>query len=465
MNDIPSRKIKTGSDPRTLPDYAALRDELSKLSHPARPDVNWRYAEKLCLSLFEQNGVELQTVAWYTLARTQLAGLFGLNEGLAILEALISHQWGVLWPQPVHARMEILSGLSQRIQQLMRTLPLNYSDLSQLYRAEQQLASLGAILQRLELKHLSQFDTLRTLMHNSAVRLENSDGVSGSGAVIQPGIVLSAATMNDSEISSEAHSGIPITEKDAPASPVKWVYVTQPENQPNVEVLAAVPAPAKAKKWHFFAAGMCSMLMISAATVWGWHVLHRPDPLQTRFAASLAPLPAILTPEQLDMLRQQSPLPQTVIAQTQQQLARLDKLPPGWNIAYSRQLLEQAQALWPEQAKPLVQQWQRQLNAASIPTENLNGWHQGMTKLQQLSDRLSGLDEQKGKYMTVSELKSVVFSTMQSFNQTIPAEEQLRALSGNPAGEPLPVAAKAQLEMHLKQLGGHYAALKQRSPE
>ncbi|WP_329906295.1 VasL domain-containing protein [Serratia quinivorans] len=458
MNDIPSRKIKTGNDPRTLPDYAALRDELSKLSHPARPDVNWRYAEKLCLSLFEQNGVELQTAAWYTLARTQLAGLFGLNEGLSILEALISHQWGALWPQPVHARMEILSGLSQRIQQLMRTLPLNYSDLSQLYLAEQQLASLGVILQRLELKHLSQFDTLRTLMHNSAVRLENSDGASGSDVVIQPGIVLPAATMNDSGISSAAHSAIPVAEKDAPASPVKWVYVTQPEHQANVEVLAAVPVPAK--KWYFFAAGMCSMLVISAATVWGWHVLHRSNPLQTQFTASLAPLPATLTPEQLDRLRQQSPLPQTGIAQTQQQLARLDQLPPDWNIAYSRQLVEQAQALWPEQAKPLVQQWQRQLNAAGIPTENLNGWHQGMTKLQQLSDRLSGLDEQKGKYMTVSELKSVVFSTMQSFNQSIPAEEQLRALSANPVGEPLPVAGRAQLEVHLKQLTARYAEIK-----
>ena len=96
-------QLKTGGDPRTLPDYAALRDEIGKLAHPARPDVNWRYAEKLCLSLFEQNGVELQTAAWYTLARTHLAGLFGLNEGLSILEALISHQWGGLWPQAVHA--------------------------------------------------------------------------------------------------------------------------------------------------------------------------------------------------------------------------------------------------------------------------------------------------------------------------------------------------------------------------
>ena len=74
MNDSIPRKIKTGGDPRTLPDYVALRDELNKLTHPARPDVDWHYVENRCLSLFEQNGVELQTAAWYTLARTQLAG-------------------------------------------------------------------------------------------------------------------------------------------------------------------------------------------------------------------------------------------------------------------------------------------------------------------------------------------------------------------------------------------------------
>lgn len=65
--------------------------------------------------------------------------------------------------------------------------------------------------------------------------------------------------------------------------------------------------------------------------------------------------------------------------------------------------------LWPEQAKPLVQQWQQQRNAAALPTEQLNGWHQGMATLEKLGHRLNGLDEQKGKYMTVSELKSVVF--------------------------------------------------------
>ncbi|CTW58603.1 MULTISPECIES: type VI secretion system ImpA family N-terminal domain-containing protein [Escherichia] len=56
-------KLKTGGDPRSLPDYAALRDEISKLTHPARPDVDWRYVETLCLRLYEHNGVELQTAS------------------------------------------------------------------------------------------------------------------------------------------------------------------------------------------------------------------------------------------------------------------------------------------------------------------------------------------------------------------------------------------------------------------
>jgi type VI secretion system protein VasL len=41
------------------------------------------------------------------------------------------------------------------------------------------------VLQRLELKHHSQLDTLRTLMHNSAVRLENSEGATVSASLLK----------------------------------------------------------------------------------------------------------------------------------------------------------------------------------------------------------------------------------------------------------------------------------------
>lgn len=460
MNDITPRKIKTGGDPRTLPDYAALRDELSKLTHPARPDVNWRYVEKLCLSLFEQNGVELQTAAWYTLARTQLAGLFGLNEGLSILEALINHQWGALWPQPAHARMEILSSLSQRLQQRMRSLPLNYSDLSQLYRAEQLLTGLGAVLQRLELKHLSQLDTLRTLLHNSAARLENSDGTSDSGAAIQPGIVLPATVINGAGTSDNALNSVPVAEQNTSDNTVRWVYVAQPERRANVDVQTAIPA--QVKKWKSFVAGMCTMLLISIVAIWSWQYLHRPDPLQVQLTASLAPFPATLTPEQLEMLRQQTPLPQDLIAQTQRQLARLDKLPPDWNIAYGRKLIEQVQALWPEQAKPLIQQWQQQVHVSALSTDAMNGWHEGMIQLQTLADKLNALDGQKGKYITVSELKSQVFGVLTSFRQTVPVEEQFRLLNQLPEGALQRQQQVRQVEQRLRAQISTLAQEKQR---
>ncbi|MEG5548715.1 type VI secretion system ImpA family N-terminal domain-containing protein [Enterobacter wuhouensis] len=115
MHDEQILQVRTGGDPRSLPQFTALRDEMNKLTHPACPDIDWKQAEKLSLSLFEINGVELQTGAWYTLARSHLAQVSGLNEGLAILAAVLSYQWAQFWPQPVHARAEILSGLFQRV--------------------------------------------------------------------------------------------------------------------------------------------------------------------------------------------------------------------------------------------------------------------------------------------------------------------------------------------------------------
>jgi len=457
------KTLKTGSDPRALPGYVALRDELSKLTHPARPDVNWPVVEKLSLSLFEQNGVELQTAAWYTLARTQLAGLDGLNEGLAILEALISHQWGRLWPQPVQVRMEILSSLSKRLQQQMRALTLNDSDLSQIISAEQRLIRLRDVLQRLEQQRPGQLDALQALMHHNAVRLQSSKAAQFPLAVTQPEGIVPVPKNNDVAASGNALPDEPVTVQNVPDSGAKRVYVVQSENHPDADVRPALHAAVN--KVKFFIAGMFTMLVFGVAAGLGWLALQKTDPLQVKLAASLSPLPATLTPEQLDALRQQPVSAQPLIAQTRQQLTRLAQLPPDWNIDYSRQLLKQAQSLRPEQASALARAWQQMFRATALPTEKRDGWHQGMTALQQLSDKLNKLDEQKGRYMTVSELKSVVFSAMQAFNRSIPAEEQLRLLSRVPPDQALPAAAQVQLEMHLKQLIADYAAIKQRGSE
>ncbi|MGF6237358.1 type VI secretion system protein VasL [Leclercia sp. 1548] len=434
MTTSPERHLKTGGDPRAVADYVALREEMSKLTHPARPDVDWPYAEKLCLSLFEQNGVELQTAAWYTLVRTQRAGMYGLNEGLAILAALVSRQWENLWPRPVNARMEILSSLSKRLQQVMRTLPLIRSDQSQLYQVEAHLKTLEKVLERLELKHVSQLDALLTQVHNAAVRLENSAYEAAETEAIV----------------------IPDTAIDPPER-TKWVYVTQRDSD-------AVSAPSQpTKHWMSFAAGMLTMLVVAGAAVWGWQAMHQPDPVQAQFTASLAPLSVALSPAQLQAMQNNPLSAETGLSQTAQHLARLAQLKPDWVVSYGGQLVQQALTLWPEQAKPLALQWQQQIAAQALPSENLSGWYQGMARLQQLANQLNALDEKRGKYMTVSELKSQVFTIMQSFNRAIPVEEQLRQLSAVNDEQPWPVAQQNLAELHLQQLIARYALLKQKA--
>ncbi len=70
--------------------------------------------------------------------------------------------------------------------------------------------------------------------------------------------------------------------------------------------------------------------------------------------------------------------------------------------------------------------WQKSVRSRALPEEAMTGWNEGMIRLQQLAERLNRQDEQRGKYMTVSELKTEVFGIMQAFNRHIPAEEQLR---------------------------------------
>lgn len=440
MTTHSERYLKTGGDPRTLADYAALRDEMNKLTHPARPDVNWQYAEKLCLSLFEHNGVELQTAAWYTLARVQLAGLYGLNEGLAILDALISRQWSNLWPQPVHARMDILCALSKRLQQTVRTLTLTYADLSQLYRAEQHLTHIGEVLQRLELKHLSQTETLRAQLHNAAVRLESAGN--GGRQDMSPafaGAFPPAASAGESDpvVMPEVHR--------------QWIFVAQPE--PVMKII--VPThPRKA-----FVVGMALTLAAGSAALWGWQVFHCPDPLVAQLNASLAPAPEPLSTAQQQTLRQQNLSPD-VISRTRQQLERLSRLPPDYALRRGERLMQQLQTLLPEAptVQQLAHQWRQQREAVALPVEALGGWHQGMMQLQQLTNQLNALDEKRGKYMTVSELKSQVFAITQSFSQTPPVEEQLRQLQTQPVSPGLSDATSS----HLRQLLSRYVLLENR---
>ncbi|EPY8125359.1 VasL domain-containing protein [Escherichia coli] len=140
-----------------------------------------------------------------------------------------------------------------------------------------------------------------------------------------------------------------------------------------------------------------------------------------------------------------------------QQITRLTELPPAYNLQRSAQLLQQLTALFPDNPRglELVDNWQKSIRSRALPEEAMTGWNEGMTRLQQLAERLNRLDEQRGKYMTVSELKTEVFGIMQAFNRHIPAEEQLRRY-GEARNQSGSEQQQKQTETALNQLINRY---------
>lgn len=141
MSGLFERQVRLGGDPGGFSEFARLSEELMKLDHPARPDVDWSKVEQLCLALFDSNGADLQSVTSYALARSHLDGLRGMLEGLMLVEALCL-QWQSLWPRSVAMRVDTLSWLFGELQPLLR----RYSPGS---HAVIQLAQLSDLLGRL----------------------------------------------------------------------------------------------------------------------------------------------------------------------------------------------------------------------------------------------------------------------------------------------------------------------------
>lgn len=138
--------LRLGSDPRVFTEYKALLDELSKLSHPACPDVDWLHVEQLCLALHQENGLELQSMAVLILARTHLYGLPGLKEGLQSLNRQLPLGWSRMWPPALGARLELLSWLFEQLQPFLRTMRFTSEDLPLLKRLGEELEVVAELL-------------------------------------------------------------------------------------------------------------------------------------------------------------------------------------------------------------------------------------------------------------------------------------------------------------------------------
>ena len=268
-----SHILHTGSDPRGLAEFIALRQEITRMNNSAS-EVNWQRVEQLAIALFRVNGMDLQSVAWYTLARAWRTGLTGLCEGLEIATAMMKHQWPTLWPHPLSARLAIITWLSAGIQQVLPTLSLTQKELALLLQLQNQLQQNIEILEKLAQKHLSQLDRLIIQVSHLIEQLQ----------MPEPGV--QPAPQQETDLISASPSSSRHGDKFTPL-----IYV--PRDLTSSSGLH-VTFTFWERSQKFFA-GMAVMAILSGITSWGYYLLQ-PAPGKAQRVALLAQQ---ITPERV----------------------------------------------------------------------------------------------------------------------------------------------------------------------
>lgn len=438
-------QFRTSGDPCTYRESSELQAEMSKLTHPARPDVGWGQVEKLSLALFRKNGVELQTLVCYVLAITRRQGLVGMADGFSSLETLVVQRWGDFWPVQVHSRIALLSWIAERMQQEIRALDIQYQDLPQIYRCIQHLSATENVLRQCELWHMTKLDILAGQFRNTALRLER--------------LAPQGATLPESESPQRDTKKPEITAEDLQPDVVIYHARQNDEDEKPSAQKAEIP---RQRRWPVFIAGMVTMACLGGVGLWGWNQLHQSDVLTHRVQMPVMPLPQPLdTGVLVKVTKGKEPLNQDrIVEASRAQLEQLDKLSPRWALELGFHQLRQLNTLWPNNAqiKALDIQWRKQRELNALPVASLEDYAQARTQLQRLSVQLDALDERKGRYLTGSELKSAIFGIRQSL-QTPPLEELLRQLEEQKQAGKVSSALPTQIDTRFNQLLNRYVIL------
>lgn len=220
MSALAELGIRPGSDPRGRREFAALCDELAKLSHPARPDVDWAKVEHYCLGLLQSNGGDLQTVAFLVLALGHRRGIAGLAEGVALLARILADGAARLWPPQVSARADILAWLFTQLQPLLRGMNVGAQDLAAVDQVTTGLALLDEDIGRQSELPLVPLQAFRQQVDSLAVRLARSAGKAPSNGRVVGRVALGERVTPAAKTEVVASPGVPAPTAIPPELPV-----------------------------------------------------------------------------------------------------------------------------------------------------------------------------------------------------------------------------------------------------
>ncbi|XKD93788.1 VasL domain-containing protein [Morganella morganii] len=429
--------IRTGSSPLDLPEFAEIREEINKLSHPSQPEICWSRVEAKSLALFRQNGVDLQTTVYYTLARLHRNGLAGLTEGSELIAMMVVHDWDTVWPPQINHRIDILNWFITRAMAAVRRLTFSRDDLRLLYRAERALQLITERLTQTPSGKTPVTDNLQFYFRNAAKEIEQPSPAAGNELppVTVPPLIYIAEENSAASVTETVSSG-----GAGHNSTVRIVRVAA----------ETPPLPRKTSTFTGFAAGLITGIILIAVL---FFTFYKPvkDELDT-FAAQPGSAPVLWFAN-----------PQ--LATYGQFLTDAEQQSPIASLLLTEKMTETARRRWPNNPDQAyaTRRWQDVLQTRIADVAQTDSWYLTNKRLQALSDTIVAREKDRGSF-TLSYLKTEIYNIQQAHSKTVPAEEYLRALSDDIRnGKPVSAAQLHRIDQQLNGLTALYADLQKQA--
>ncbi|MCV9878094.1 VasL domain-containing protein [Brenneria izbisi] len=455
--------LKVGRDPRMLPEYEALRAEINKLSHASRPDVDWRLVHDMATTIFEKQGVDLQTAIYFTLARSRLAGLNGFTESCEFLANLIVTQWDNFWP-PVHqerARIEMLDWFIARISDVIRQYAISHEDKRLVYRCERALQLMSEKLHNAGLSRIPRVENLlhfiegyTHLFDETEIVIVSDDQALQKQDMQIPPMVFFHSDMEPGVVSQGAGASA----AGQPALPSGSILVGREKGQMKPTVLKIEAHRKQKPAWFWFVAGLlsCALPVVAVA---GW--LHwQKQKMQA--LALLQPSAYVLptAPDHNDIRQVRIVLGEQtlqgmegeLINRYQTQLTQIKNASPFYLYQYGEGLKGVMQQLYPDSlaVKEMDRQWRLSLDSQQIDPPRAEGYEQARSGVNDTLRQLLELERQR-RTVTLSYLKSKLYDIQKDLMSDVPFSVRLRALEERDgASQPLTPTELRSMEEELR---------------
>ena len=443
MEHLDYQPVATGKDPRAFEAFEVIRAEINKLNHPLHPVIDWNLLQSQAIKLFSSNGVDLQSVVYYSMARTRLNQWSGFAEGCELLAVLIVSQWEIVWPpvNPGRARQEILDWFAARVGSAIRQLPKNKLSLRDIYRAEYALSKICEKLNAISNINFTLLQSVHFYLVQTinAIQPPDESTTNNNGPTVALPLVY---------LPENKESNPPSAETAAQSDRQQQVFT----DTSSLNAFAGKRSKAKGRGRGILAGMVTGVLL----TLLGTFVVSRfqQRSVVDEMLMSTQPPPALVktatAENHLTELTASRPL---ILEKYQQKLETILSQSPVESMSAGLEMVSLLDDIYP--GNTVTRGWYKQVEQLSSQG-TVPGYEQAKEKLQLLMDELLN-NEKQHRTVTISYLKSAIYDIQQRLSETEPLSYQLTLIEQSIRKGKQPSLADLQkVDDHLKGIQARY---------